>query len=107
MTVIRPMVKILTDDDLNDREKFAEFVETRAPRWSVRNAPDEEIVYLESWAGVDEFEGAQELQKVWAGESAPDEQEIQAPASLANEVGLPAGTYADIARRMLDPTAEW
>jgi hypothetical protein len=90
---VRPLEKILMDDDLNQREKFEEFVESRAMRWSVRNATEEEIDYLTDWAGEDDD---------------PDPgDEIQAPGSLAREVGLSGATYGEIARRMLDPTAEW
>jgi hypothetical protein len=105
----RPLNKILTDETLNDREKFEEFVLSRACCWgsTLSKASDAEIVYLESWAGVGEFEGAPDQQKVWAGEGASDEQEIQAPGIIAQEVGLSGATYGEIARRMLDPSAEW
>jgi hypothetical protein len=92
---VRSLDEILDDETLTDREKFEEYVVSRAPRWDISIVPDEEIIYLESWAG----EGTQE--------NAPDEQEIQAPGELAQQVGLSGATYGEIARRMLDPSAEW
>jgi hypothetical protein len=104
---VRPLRKILTDETMSDRERFEEFVVSRAPGWDMDKAREEEIVYLESWAGAGEFEGAPDQQWVWVGEGSPDVQEMQAPGIIAQQVGLSGATYGEIARRMLDPTAGW